>query len=162
MTAVSPSASAPTSVAVAGVTYAIASPSVAYQLSSLSGGGVGQVVTLLLGMNNEAADVITGAEADEVFYGVVQGAARSLVEDNGADVLQRVSVMCTDGIQRTVNVDKSLNYPKGWLVEIRVTPEGESVSGIENKVVTGKVSADASSLVKYTLADDVHILDTTS
>lgn len=162
ITAVSPSASAPTSVIVAGTSYTIASSSAAAQLSSLNGGGVGQVVTLLLGMNNEAADVITGAEADEVFYGVVQGAARSLVEDNGADVLQRVSVMCTDGIQRTVNVDKSLNYPTGWLVEIRVTPEGESVSGIENKVVTGKVSADAATLGKYTLADDVQILDTTS
>ena len=120
------------------------------------------MVTLLLGMNNEAADVITGAEADEVFYGVVQGAARSLVEDNGADVLQRVAVMCTDGVQRTVNVDKSLNYPKGWLVEIRVTPEGESVSGIENKVVTGKVNADATALGSYALADDVQILDTTA
>lgn len=162
ITAVSPSASAPTSVTVAGTSYTIASSSAAAQLSSLNGGGVGQVVTLLLGMNNEAADVITGAEADEVFYGVVQGAARSLVEDNGADVLQRVSVMCTDGVQRTVNVDKSLNYPTGWLVEIRVTPEGESVSGIENKVVTGKVSADAATLGKYTLADDVQILDTTS
>ena len=162
ITAVSPSASAPTAVTVAGVSYQLGSTAVASKVSSLNGGGVGEVVTLLLGMNNEAADVITGAEADEVFYGVVQGAARSLVEDNGADVLQRVSVMCTDGVQRTVNVDKSLNYPKGWLVEIRVTPEGESVSGIENKVVTGKVSADAATLGKYTLADDVQILDTTS
>ena len=162
ITAVSPSASAPTAVTVAGVSYQLGSTAVASKVSSLNGGGVGEVVTLLLGMNNEAADVITGAEADEVFYGVVQGAARSLVEDNGADVLQRVSVMCTDGVQRTVNVDKSLNYPTGWLVEIRVTPEGESVSGIENKVVTGKVSADAATLGKYTLADDVQILDTTS
>ena len=70
--------------------------------------------------------------------------------------------MCTDGVQRTVNVDKSLNYPKGWLVEIRVTPEGESVSGIENKVVTGKVNADATALGSYALADDVQILDTTA
>ena len=84
------------------------------------------------------------------------------MEDNGADVLQRVAVMCTDGVQRTVNVDKSLNYPKGWLVEIRVTPEGESVSGIENKVVTGKVNADATALGSYALADDVQILDTTA
>ena len=75
---------------------------------------------------------------------------------------RRVSVMCTDGVQRTVNVDKSLNYPKGWLVEIRVTPEGESVSGIENKVVTGKVNADATALGSYALADDVQILDTTA
>ena len=122
ITAVSPSASAPTAVTVAGTSYQLGSTAVASKVSSLNGGGVGEVVTLLLGMNNEAADVITGAEADEVFYGVVQGAARSLVEDNGADVLQRVAVMCTDGVQRTVNVDKSLNYPKGWLVEICVTP----------------------------------------
>ena len=162
ITAVSPSASAPTAVTVAGTSYKLGSTAVASKVSSLNGGGVGEVVTLLLGMNNEAADVITGAEADEVFYGVVQGAARSLVEDNGADVLQRVAVMCTDGVQRTVNVDKSLNYPKGWLVEIRVTPEGESVSGIENKVVTGKVNADATALGSYALADDVQILDTTA
>ena len=162
ITAVSPSASAPTAVTVAGTSYQLGSSAVASKISSLNGGGVGEVVTLLLGMNNEAADVITGAEADEVFYGVVQGAARSLVEDNGADVLQRVAVMCTDGVQRTVNVDKSLNYPKGWLVEIRVTPEGESVSGIENKVVTGKVNADATALGSYALADDVQILDTTA
>ncbi len=30
--------------------------------------------------------------------------------------------MCTDGITRTVNVDKSLNYPTGWLVEIKRDP----------------------------------------
>ena len=86
ITAVSPSASAPTSVTVAGTSYTIANSSVASQLSSLNGGGVGQVVTLLLGMNNEAVAVLTGEQADEVFYGVVQTAARSLVEENGADV----------------------------------------------------------------------------
>ena len=85
ITAVSPSASAPTSVTVAGTSYTIANSSVASQLSSLNG-GVGQVVTLLLGMNNEAVAVLTGEQADEVFYGVVQTAARSLVEENGADV----------------------------------------------------------------------------
>ena len=124
ITAVSPSASAPTALTVAGSNYTLGSSAVASKISSLNGGGVGEVVTLLLGMDNEVADVVTGEEADSVFYGVVQTATRSLVEDNGADVLQRVAVMCTDGITRTVNVDKSLNYPKGWLVEIRVTPEG--------------------------------------
>ena len=110
MTAVSPSASAPTSVTVAGVTYAIASPSVAYQLSSLSGGGVGQVVTLLLGMNDAAVSVLTGDAADAVFYGVVQSSSRTLVETNSAEVQQAVSVMCTDGTARTVNVDNKLNF----------------------------------------------------
>ena len=162
ITAVSPSASAPTSVTVAGTSYTLGSSAVASQVSSLNGGGVGEVVTLLLGMNNEAAGIVTGEEADSVFYGVVQTATRSLVEDNGADVLQKISVMCTDGIIRTVNIDKSLNYPTGWLVEISVTPEGEQVTAIESKSVSGTINETATALGDYALADDVQILDTTS
>ena len=162
ITAVSPSASAPTAVTVAGVSYTLGSAAVASKLSSLNGGGVGEVVTLLLGMDNEVADVVTGEEADSVFYGVVQTATRSLIEDNGADVLQKVSVLCTDGVARTVNVDKSLNYPAGWLVEICVTPEGENVSAIGSKSVSGTVNENATALGSYALADDVQILDTTS
>ena len=162
ITAVSPSASAPTALTVAGSTYSLGSSAVASKISSLNGGGVGEVVTLLLGMDNEVADVITGEEADTVFYGVVQTASRSLVEDNGADVLQKLSVMCTDGVIRTVNIDKSLNYPTGWLVEISVTPEGEQVTAIESKSVSGTINDTATALGDYVLADDVQILDTTS
>ena len=57
---------------IAGTEYTIASSSVAAQLSALNGGGVGQVVTLLLGMNDQAVSVLTGDAADQVFYGVVQ------------------------------------------------------------------------------------------
>ena len=92
----------------------------------------------------------------------MQTATRSLVEDNGADVLQKISVMCTDGITRTVNIDKSLNYPTGWLVEISVTPEGEQVTAIESKSVSGTINDTATALGDYALADDVQILDTTS
>ena len=154
ITAVSPSASAPTALTVAGSNYTLGSSAVASKISSLNGGGVGEVVTLLLGMDNEVAD--------SVFYGVVQTATRSLVEDNGADVLQKISVMCTDGITRTVNIDKSLNYPTGWLVEINVTPEGEQVTAIESKSVSGTINDTATALGDYALADDVQILETTS
>lgn len=58
----------------AGTSYTLGSSAVASQVSSLNGGGVGEVVTLLLGMNNEAAGIVTGEEADSVFYGVVQTA----------------------------------------------------------------------------------------
>ena len=164
ITAVSPSASAPTSVTVAGSTYTLGSTAVASQVSSLNGGGVGQVVTLLLGMNNEVAGIVTGEEADSVFYGVVQSASRNLIEeDNGADVLQKVSVMCTDGIVRSVNVDKSLNFPTGWLVEISVDgANGENVKKISTRSVSGTVNADATALGDAALADDVEIMDTTS
>ena len=53
ITAVSPSASAPTAITVAGTSYQLGSTAVASKVSSLNGGGVGEVVTLLLGMNND-------------------------------------------------------------------------------------------------------------
>ena len=162
ITAVSPSASAPTSVTVAGTSYTLASSATASVLSSLNGGGVGQVVTLLLGMNNEAVAVLTGEEADSVFYGVVQTASRSLTEENGADVLQSVQVACTDGVTRTVNVDKSLNFPTGWLVKITVNADGENVETLSGQSVSGTISADGTALGDAALASDVEILDTTA
>ena len=162
ITAVSPSASAPTSVTVAGTSYTLGSSAVASQVSSLNGGGVGEVVTLLLGMNNEAAGIVTGEEADSVFYGVVQTASRSLTEENGADVLQSVQVACTDGVTRTVNVDKSLNFPTGWLVKITVNADGENVETLSGQSVSGTISADGTALGDAALASDVEILDTTA
>ena len=153
--ALSPSASAPTSVTVAGVSYTIASPSVAYQLSSLSGGGVGQVVTLLLGMNDAAVSVLTGDEADAVFYGVVQSSSRTLVETNSAEVQQAVSIMCTDGTARTVNVNNKLNFPAGKLVEICVDEGGESVKSISPRPVSGTIRADGTALGTTNAAGEI-------
>ena len=161
ITAVSPSASAPTSVTVAGTEYTIGSSQAASALSSLNGGGVGQVVTLLLGMDDEVVRVLTGSEADQVFYGVVQDSSRSLIEDNGADVLQNVTVTCTDGVTRTVQVDKSLNYPAGWLVEITVDENGESIRSIDEKHTSGAFNSGSTALGGTALAEDVEILDTT-
>ena len=162
ITAVSPSANAPTSVTVAGTEYTIASSSVAAQLSALNGGGVGQVVTLLLGMNDEAVSVLTGDAANEVFYGVVQTTSRSLVENSGPDVQQTVAVACTDGVTRSVNVDKQFNYPAGKLVAITVDENGESIQSLETKSTSGTVNAEGTALDNTVLASNVEILDTTS
>lgn len=161
ITAVSPNAAAPTSVTVAGVTYQIGSTDVAYRISSLSGGGVGQVVTLLLGMEDVVVGILTGEEVDQSYYGVVQSSSRSLVTDNGADVMQTVKVLCTDGAVRSVRVNKNLNYPTGWLVSITSSPEGEVLSSIGEKKVTGTISAANRTLGEYKLADNLEILDTT-
>lgn len=162
ITAVSPSANAPTSVTVAGTEYTIASSFVAAQLSALNGGGVGQVVTLLLGMNDEAVSVLTGDAANEVFYGVVQTTSRSLVENSGPDVQQTVAVACTDGVTRSVNVDKQFNYPAGKLVAITVDENGESIQSLETKSTSGTVNAEGTALDNTALASNVEILDTTS
>ena len=162
ITSVSPNAAAPTSVTVAGVTYQIGSTDVAYRISALSGGGVGQVVTLLLGMEDIAVGILTGEEVDLSYYGVVQSSSRSLTTDNGADVMQTVKVLCTDGTVRSVRVNKNLNYPTGWLVSITSSPSGEVLNSISRKSVEGLFSAANRTLGEYKLADDVEILDTTA
>ena len=162
ITEVSPSASAPASITVAGTSYTLGSTAIASQVSSLNGGGVGQVVTLLLGMNDAAVSVLTGDAADAVFYGVVQSSSRTLVETNSAEVQQAVSVMCTDGTARTVNVDNKLNFPAGKLVEISVDGDGESVQSISPRSTSGTVNADGTALGDTPFADNVQIIDTTS
>ena len=162
ITAVGPSASAPATVTVAGTEYAIGTSAAASALSSLNGGGVGQVVTLLLGMDDEVVRVLTGDQADQVFYGVVQSSSRSLTENDGADVLQSVSVACSDGVVRTVSVDKSLNFPAGWLVEITVDENGEQVQSIGEQSISGTFNETGTALGGAALADHVEILDTTS
>ena len=94
ITEVSPTANAPASITVAGTSYTLGSTAIASQVSSLNGGGVGQVVTLLLGMNNVAAGIITGEEADEVFYGVVQSASRNLIDEDNSATCFRPSRSC--------------------------------------------------------------------
>lgn len=162
ITAVSPSASAPTSVTVAGTEYTISTSAAAYQISALSGGGVGQVVTLLLGMNDGVVSVLTGSQANEVFYGVVQSSTRSLTETNGADVMQTVAVACTDGVTRTVNVDKGLNFKTSTVVQVTVNKDGESLQELGEISVGGILDAENYTLGNYKLADNVQILDTTS
>ena len=123
---------------------------------------MGQVVTLLLGMNDEAVSVLTGDAANEVFYGVVQTTSRSLVENSGPDVQQTVAVACTDGVTRSVNVDKQFNYPAGKLVAITVDENGESIQSLETKSTSGTVNAEGTALDNTALASNVEILDTTS
>ena len=162
ITAVSPTASAPTAVTVAGTQYTIASPAAAYQLSSLAGGGVGQSVTLLLGMDDEVVQVLTGPQADQVFYGVVQSSARTLTQHSGASVAQAVTVACTDGVSRTVHVDQRTNYPAGWLVELSVDENGEHLRSLDAAPLNGRVNETGTALGGQPFAQNVQILDTTA
>ena len=97
-------------------------------------------------MNDEAVSVLTGDAANEVFYGVVQTTSRSLVENSGPDVQQTVAVACTDGVTRSVNVDKQFNYPAGKLVAITVDENGENIQSLETKSTSGTVNAEGTAL----------------
>lgn len=157
--ALSPSAAAPSSVTVAGRTYAIGSAEATYQLSALGGGSTDSYVTLLLGMDDAVAGVLTGAEVNAAYYGVVLSVSKSAAGEGDAAVRSTVTVFCTDGAQRSFTVERSVDYAPGRLVRVGVTDGSIDIAGLSEKRLSGQVNAAAGWIGDHTLAQNVNIID---
>ncbi|MBE6914492.1 MAG: S-layer homology domain-containing protein [Ruminococcaceae bacterium] len=158
--ALAPTASAPTTVNVAGVNYAIGSADATFALSALGGGRVGAYVTLLLGMDDMVVGVLTGSDMETIYYGVVKSSVKTVSTEDSAKVQTSVSVVCSDGVQRTFTVDKEQSFTEGKLVSVNVTGSGTNMRTMSESSMSGRVSADASFLGDLRFADNVRILDT--
>ena len=157
----SPSAASPSSVTVAGSTYSL-SGTAAYRLSSLSGDWIGKTVTLLLGINGEVVDILTGSHVNDTYYGIVQSCENTALDAKSAAVETKITVICTDGAKRTFTVGRKANYSIGTLVTVTVNSSGTDVSQLSKSTLSGYVSEDGKKLGDYKLADDVEILDSES
>ncbi len=166
LTALSPSKVSPTSATVAGVTYEIGTSQAAYQLSSQGQFQEGDLVTLLLGMNREIVEVLDPQDSESTYYGSVvsstKGASTATTSSSATASAQvTTQVACTDGVLRTFYHSGSA-FDAGRLVSVSVSQSGTKVQGMSLNRLEGTVSADGSTLGKYTLASDVEILDTDS
>ena len=166
LTAVSPSQTAPTAVTVAGVSYAIDSSSASYKLSSQGQFALGDLVTLLLGMDGGVVDVISAQESESIYYGVTVSSSKassssSTTSASSASVQVATQVACTDGTLRTFYHSGSV-LSAGKLVSVTSTQSGTTITTLQTKYLSGTVSADGTSLGDYDLADGVEILDTDS
>ena len=75
---------APTSVTLSGKTYQIESSQASYDLSSFGKFGVGDKVTLLLGMDNKVCGVTSTDVLSKIYYGVVTGrGSKEFTESDG-------------------------------------------------------------------------------
>lgn len=158
-TAATPSTVAPTSVTVAGNTYAIESSAAAYKLSAQGEFSYGDTVTLLLGMNGGVADVVGPEAATGLYYGVVvSNGMETVTETDGAMTVDRiVKVFCTDGATRSFAADYEME--QGTVVQVDYTKE-KVVTALGINSLSGKVNTAGTSLGSYRLADNVEILDT--
>ncbi len=160
ITALTPDSSAPTAVSVAGKTYSLGNASVAYQLSVFGGTSKGDVVTLLLGMDDAVVGIITDEAVETTYYGVVQSSEKKTNAD-GTSVETNVTVMCTDGGVRTFTVNKSTTYTVGHIVSVNVTGTGVTVRTLTERTLTGKINSEATKLGNQALSASIKILDTT-
>ena len=150
----------PTAVTVGGKTYAIETASAAYDRSDLGSFRVGDSVTLLLGRSGGVAAVRTPGEGGGTVCGVVTaiGTASYQDENGGTYTADTVTLTATDGgtyTYRCDNADKT--FDPGDLVQVT---GGTQVSKLSSASLTGRVSADGTSVGSYALASDAEILDT--
>ena len=159
-TAASPSTTAPTSVTVAGNTYTLGTAGAAYKLSAMGDYTVGDVVTLLIGMDGTVADVASAEEVSSICYGVVTANGNeSYVTAGGAiEAGRTVQIFCTDGTTRTYTSSTELRV--GHIVSVTYSGGRTVIRGIGNKSLSGQVNQSATRFGDLRFAQGVEILDT--
>ena len=159
---VSPTVSAPTSITVAGKTYALETQDAVFACSDLGSCRTGDLVTVLLGRSGGAAAVLdAGVAAVEPVYGMVMETGKRVYTDETGDSHSEstITLCTTDGSSVTYPVQNT-SLREGDLVRVTVEEGSIQAKRLTTASLEGTVSSDGSRLGGYTLADDVAILDT--
>lgn len=158
---VSPNASSPTSVTVAGKTYPIETSAAAYDLSNLGSYKTGDTVTLLLGRDGGVAAVASSNTVTGTVYGVVSLVAdNSYTDVNGnAYTAKSVTISATDGNTYTYPVEAKSSFKAGNLVQVTASGSTAQVTRLNQASLSGKVNSSATKLGNTALADGIQILD---
>lgn len=154
----SPSASSPTSVTVAGNTYEIETSDAAFELSTLGGLNIGDIVTLLLGRDGKVAAALPADEYATGVAGVVTAVGTGTYYNavGNAYTARTITVTATDGASYTYPCSKT-SIEEGDLVSIGFGSAETDVSILKSASLSGTVSGY--SIGSRTMAKDVRILD---
>ena len=159
--AIEPSGASPTSVTVAGRTYAIETSAASYDLSDLGGYRLGNTVTLLLGRSGGVAAVADVSASAGERVGVVTAIEKTAYPDGsgGSYTAQTVTLLATDG--QTYQYQTRGGYKVGSVVRAIVAGSGGEVTlrGLGNASLSGKVNQEGTKLDKYAFAQGAEILD---
>ncbi len=163
LTAIAPNQTAPSSVTVAGVSYALETSDASYQFSLYGSFRPGDNVTLLLGVDGGVVRAVSSDALTTVYYGVVRassGLAATEQTAQGASGRQTATTLiCADGAERTFYHSGGA-LKAGTLASASLNETGTSVRNLSEQTLSGRVSADAAMIGQYRLADNAQILDT--
>ena len=153
-----PSASSPTSVTVAGVSYEIDTSDAALALSTLGGLNIGDIVTLLLGRDGKVAAALPADEYAAGIAGVVTAVGTGTYYNavGNAYTARTITVTATDGASYVYPCSKT-SIDEGDMVSIGFGSAGTDVSILNSASLSGRVSGY--SIGSRTMAKDVRILD---
>lgn len=157
--AASPNAVAPETATVAGSTYKLEAAA-AYKLSTLGEYNIGDIVTLLIGMDGTAVDVVSTNTYTGSYIGIVTDiGVNSYTNETGAGTAEEVVyVTCTDGTTRTFATDKDLD--EGDIVSVTFSGAEQKVTELNKRTLAGTVSKDGTKFgLSRKFASDVKIIN---
>ena len=156
--AISPNKEAPTTVTVSGVSYKL-STAAAKAAVGLDGLETGDIVTLLLDRDGNAADVHAAAALYDTQLGVVTQAGTKAISGVSTHY---VTLLLTDGSTLDLACSSDRSALVGRAVKLSYNASGASVSATSSGGLSGEVSASKGTIGGKSLADDVKILDLSS
>ena len=153
-----PSASSPTSVTVAGVSYEIDTSDAALALSTLGGLNIGDIVTLLLGRDGKVVAALPAGEYAAGVAGVVAATGTGTYYNavGNAYTARTITVTATDGASYVYPCSKT-SIDEDDMVSIGFGSAGADVTMLNSPSLSGEVSGY--SIGSRTMAKDVRILD---
>ena len=157
--AVSPNRDTPSQITVAGKSYNINGVEVARLVSNLGKFKEGDLVTLLLGRNDEVAAILPTTEYASDAYGVVLGIAQKVhTDENGRSYSARtVDVMLTSGSTVSLASNKT-GFVEGDIVRLSCTDTVEIFPVQERKILHPCV-VDGENIGDYTAAPGIRVLE---
>lgn len=163
--AASPNRSNPSSITLSGVTYEVGSSDAAYQLSTLGGHQLGEIITVLLGRDDTVCGLLTSTGSGssvntgttEVIGVVTDSGNKSYTNSSGSSYnADYIKVLASDGSSYEY---QSRTGSVGRVVKVTQSGSSTKVSSLTGKSVSGTVNSAATRLGNYTLDDNVEILD---
>lgn len=161
----SPNRSNPETITLSGVTYQVGSADAAYQLSTLGGHQLGEVITVLLGRDDTVCGLLTSVSGSttvntgttEVIGVITSTGTKSYTNSAGTSYnADYIKVLATDGAAYEYQYK---NGSAGNVVKVTQSGTTTSVSKAGGKSISGTVNSTATKLGNYTLDDNVEILD---
>lgn len=158
-TSASPSTADPTSATVAGNSYSLESAA-SYKLSDIGTYTIGDTVTLLLGKDGNAVDVISTKNFSGSYVGVItQIGSDSYTNEAGAKIIESVVyVTCTDGVTRTYSTDTD-DFKVGQIVNIAFDGQTNTVKRATARNISGTFNSDGTKLGTYNIASGCNIIN---
>lgn len=157
-----PTRDAVTSVVISGTEYEIETAAAMRALSSGGSFEPGDTVTVLLGKDGKAADVISpSASAGTVTGYLLETGMKEYTDESGSKVSSEyVTIVTADGIEMSFKVSASYDRLKNSVVRV-VTENGKTTLRTENTVsdLSGTVRYSSRKIGSKAVAENVSILD---